>query len=163
MLPDAHISHQTSQRLRVKIPSKKGEVAYFLSLEDQLSKCPGVENLVANPLTGSLLITHATDIKRIAEYAEANNLFQLGRLSPSPINLSEAISGKLKDLEQQMKQATGGTIDFPGLVFLGLISAGLFQLIRGNLTPIPWYTAFWYGFSVYEFFKHKSSKDKKVE
>lgn len=163
MLPHAQVSHITSERLRVKIPSKKGDIAYFSSLKDQFSKYSGIETVEVNSVTGSVLFIHAMDIKAMADYAEENGLFKLGNLGPPSTSLSWAISESLKESDRRMKHFSGGTLDFPGLVFLGLIGAGLYQAIRGNFTPIPWYTAFWYGFGVYEFFKYRSNKNDKEE
>ncbi|HWP49555.1 MAG TPA: hypothetical protein VNM22_20520 [Candidatus Limnocylindrales bacterium] len=164
MLPDAYIVHSTTERLRIKIPSKRGDEVYFSSLKTLFSTYPGIKKLEVNPLTGSILFVHTGDTrdwKALAAYAQKNNLFQLGDLNPQSENLSWTISRQLQELENRMKEFTRGTLDFPGLVFLGLVSAGLFQILRGNLAPIPWYTAFWYGFSVYEFFKFKSDKNRK--
>lgn len=163
MLPDAYIVHSTTERLRIKIPSKKGDEAYFSSLKTLFSTYPGIEKLEVNPLTGSVLFVQTgnpPDRKVLAEYAQKNNLFRLGDLIPRSVNLSWTISNQLQELENRMRDFTRGTLDFPGLVFLGLVSAGLFQILRGNLAPIPWYTAFWYGFSVYEFFKFKKEEQK---
>jgi hypothetical protein len=166
MLPHAYIVHYTAERLRIKIPVKKGDEAYFSSLKNSFSTYPGIERLEVNPRTGSLLFIHPTglmDRKALGEYAEKNNLFQLRESNSQPTKLSWTIWGQLQDLENRLKEFTQGTLDFPGLAFLGLVSAGLFQILRGNLAPIPWYTAFWYGFSVYEFFKFKSNNQGKGE
>ncbi len=41
MMLDAHVSHGMARSLRIKIPSKKGEVSYFSTLRERFSGRPG--------------------------------------------------------------------------------------------------------------------------
>jgi len=56
MLTEAFISHSTSERLRVKVPGKKGDASYFSALASRFSGLPGVRHVEANPITGSVLL-----------------------------------------------------------------------------------------------------------
>ena len=56
MLTEAFISHNTSERLRVKVPGKKGDASYFSALASRFSGLPGVRHVEANPITGSVLL-----------------------------------------------------------------------------------------------------------
>ncbi|HXX58012.1 MAG TPA: hypothetical protein VEI96_08445 [Thermodesulfovibrionales bacterium] len=150
MLPDAYISHQTPERLRIKIPSRKRDQAYLTRMKELLSALEGIEAVECNPLTGSLLLTHKVVKKeRIAEYAAVNSLFRINGLNASPVGLQRRISGTFKGMDSQLKTFTGGEIDIGGLAFLVLLGAGIYQMSMGNVTALPWYGAFWYAFNIF--------------
>jgi hypothetical protein len=149
MLPHAYISHRTTGRLRVKIPSRKGNREYLLSLKERFSGLEGIETLEINPLTGSVLIVHSSDLRTIAEYAMANNLFLLKGLDSSPAGLQQRVSKAFKSINGQLKTATSGEIDIGGLAFLALLGFGVYQISMGNLTALPWYAAFWYALNIF--------------
>ncbi len=75
MIPDAHVSHGMARRLRIKIPSKKGDVSYFSTLRERLASCPGIEEIRVNPQTGSALISYECDRKALVEFARENGCF----------------------------------------------------------------------------------------
>lgn len=151
MLPEAYVGHMTTERLRIKIPSKKGDKAYFLSLKDKLSqfsKLPGIQKIEVNPLTGSILVLHALDIKNleintIAQYTEINGLFRLklpaSGQTPTSLKLGETFS----HMNTKVKSFTGGEIDISTLAILGFLGVAIFQMKRGHVM-IPGITALWY-------------------
>jgi hypothetical protein len=51
-------------------------------------------------------------------------------------------------LDRSLRAVTGGKIDIPSGVFLALLGSGLYQLVRGQISAPPWYTAFWYAFGL---------------
>jgi Heavy metal associated domain 2 len=152
-IPHAYISHQGPGRLRVKIPSKKGDSVYFSELKKLLTQCKGVTEYETNPVTGSVLFVHGVDIKAVMEFAEGNHLFKLGE-GGSP-SYSYEITESFKNLNKHLKGITGGEMDIPGLAFLSLVGFGIYQIGRGNLMAIPWYTAFWYALNI--FLKNRKS------
>ena len=153
MIPDAYLSHQTSERLRVKIPSKKGDSAYFLSLKQQASKYNAIEAIEVNPLTASVLFIHNLNKEAIAGFAEENKLFRLvekpKESSGDSTSLSKQISEVFKNLNKEVSGFTGRELDIPTLAFLGLLALGIFQISRGNFTAPAWYTAFWYALNIF--------------
>jgi len=149
MLPEAYISHQTPERLRIKIPSKKGDERYLTHLKELFSALEGIEAVESNSVTGSILFLHKASGERIAEYGLANNLFRLKGLNASPARLQQRISGTFKGADNRLKAFTGGEIDMGGLAFLILLGAGIYQLSVGNVAALPWYGAFWYAFNIF--------------
>lgn len=148
-VPEAHVSHWTAERLRVKIPSKRGKLSYFLSLKERLSKCHCIEKFDVNVLTGSVLFTRKVDVEAIADYAETNNLFRLVRPNPYQTTLSRKISDAFKDLNRKVADSTRGDIDVADMAFLTLFGLGIFQISRGNFLAPAWYTAFWYALNIF--------------
>ncbi|MCU0833636.1 MAG: hypothetical protein MUC77_04245 [Chromatiaceae bacterium] len=54
--PRARIAHQTERRLRLRIDERRRDLVYFLGLYEYLRRLPGVEEVQADPLTGSALL-----------------------------------------------------------------------------------------------------------
>ena len=58
VIDHAHIVHRTATRLRIRVPARRLDHAYFGELQAKLVGCTGVRSVEANPLTGSVLIEH---------------------------------------------------------------------------------------------------------
>ncbi len=158
-IPDALCSHKSSGRTRLKIPSKKGDAAYFMALRDELSKCSCIEKIEANPLTGSALFIHRGDFKAVAGHAEANNIFRLKEFEVNSTDLHRTVSATFKGINNRIKSSTGGGLDMGALAFLSLLGAGIYQISRGSFAAPAWYTAFWYAMNIFL----KSRPDKGAE
>ena len=148
MLPEAYVIHQTPNRLRIKIPSKKGDVSFFSFLKDHLARYPGIEEVHVNPLTGSLLLLHRLEPALIAELQASNPLFQFQLSRRNHATLHEKIADSFSCLNDHLKVSTGGEVDIPSLALLGLLGMGLYELCMGNFLIPAWYTAFWYASSI---------------
>jgi hypothetical protein len=138
-----------ARRLRIKIPSKKGDVSYFSALRERLSACPGVGEIRVNPQTGSALISYECDRKALVEFAGEKNLFLLRRSTPRRKTLFGNVAGTFQGYNQDLKKLTGGEVDIPSLIFLSLLISGIWQSARGNLAMPAWYTAFYYALGVF--------------
>ncbi|MBI5251744.1 MAG: hypothetical protein HY912_19805 [Desulfomonile tiedjei] len=149
MIPEAHVFHEMSGRLRLKIPSQKGDAAYFSALRERLFECPRVEEVCVNPQTASALILHNCDAKTIFQYAKKNELFMRRR----PARARKALFGTVADVfhsyNRSIRNLTGGEVDIPSLAFLTLVVSGIYQIARGNLVMPAWYTAFYYALGVF--------------
>jgi hypothetical protein len=149
MVPDARVVHATIRRLRVRIPSKKGDGSYFSLIKESLADCPGIETVEVNPLTGSALLIHDTDAATIADYAARNDLFRFTPWKGSSRTLFQSVEEGLGKLNKRLKRVSGGEFDIPSLFFVILLISGMFQIARGNLGAPAWYTAFWYAFGIF--------------
>src|SRR5262245_29288629 len=85
MLPRATLEHATPGRLRMKVAALRGDAPYFRSVIEKLSGQPGIAALRANPLTGSILINHDTDVPSICRIAADRGLFELDEKPARPI------------------------------------------------------------------------------
>jgi hypothetical protein len=149
MIPEAHVSHRMTRRLRIKIPSKKGDVSYFSTLREQLSALPGVEEITVNPQIGSALILYTGKTQNLVKLAEKNGLFQLKRVGRARPTLFDRVADTFKTYNTNLKQVTDGEVDVPTLVFLSLLVSGIWQIARGSVAMPAWYTAFYYALGVF--------------
>jgi hypothetical protein len=149
MIPDAHVYHRMPQRLRIKIPSKKGDVTYFAHLAEKIVACPGVRNARGNPKTASLLIQFECDLADLAVYAQTHRLFSLRHAEPHRRTLFGSVARSFDSYNRDLLKWTGGEFDIPSLVFVSLVISGLIQLYRGSVAMPAWYTAFYYALGVF--------------
>lgn len=155
-IPVARYSYRSAGRTRVKIPSKKGDTAYFMALREELSKCSCIEKIEVNPLTGSALFIHKGDFKVVLENAEATNIFKIRDVDVAT-DLYQTVSVTFKDINSRIKGATEGNLDIGALAFLSLLGVGIYQISRGNFAVPAWYTAFWYALNI--FLKSRPDKE----
>jgi hypothetical protein len=148
-LPRASLCHQSADRLRVKVASRKGDAGYFTNVVKSLSGLRTFKDLTANPLTGSVVFIGANlDADEIAAYASANKLFHLTTAKPASLPLMHSIVQPVASIDRSLRTISGGKLDLPSGIFLALLGSGIYQLVRGRFSAPPWYTAFWYAFGL---------------
>ena len=149
-LPAAHIGHRTSERVRIRIPSRKGDEAYFSTVQKSFLEDGMLKSVEVNPATASVLLKGpTTDLENIISIGEKKTLFKLEDAAPKVEPLFKRIAEPIQNLGQTIDRFSGGELDLAGVIFLGLIGWGVTQLARGNFAAPPWYTAFWYALGIF--------------
>jgi hypothetical protein len=146
--PAAYITHRTGQRLRIRIPAKKGDSEYFSRIHSGLMQLGSVDRVEVNPLTGSVLIVASAGLEKVYDVFLAREWFTLSQSSAAPRPLSRKLIRGFQALDSQIEQLTGGELDIPSIALVGLIFSGFFQISIGNFSAPAWYTAFWYAASI---------------
>jgi hypothetical protein len=159
MFPEAFIAHQIHNRIRLKIPVCKGDASFFDKLCEKLVGLKKFEQVESNLTTGSvLLVKEGINVHELAHFAAEKKLFHLISEENKPVPLTEKVIGPMTALSRQIRDFTGGELDLPGTIFIGLLIFGLCELARGNFKVPPWYTAFWYSFGIFS----KSMIDRSI-
>jgi len=148
MPPEAHIVHRTPQRLRIRIPSKRGDSDYFAGLQSVLLEAGGAEWVEVNPLTASVLIVSSAGVDASAESGAAGGWYVLRREPTAVRPLSMQVVQGFRAVDARIEEMTGGELDIPSLALLGLVITGIYQISIGNFVAPAWYTAFWYAASI---------------
>ncbi len=149
MIPLARIAHQMSDRVRFRIPSRRGDTDYFQETARRIAEAIEPDRVEANPATGSLLVLdRRLDLGALLLTAQDNGLFRVNGAADS-VSLAHLVVSPIKSVSDRLRQATLGQIDLPNLAFFALVGIGTYQLIRGGLRSPPWYTAFWYAMGIY--------------
>jgi hypothetical protein len=147
MSTEAFISHRTPERLRIKIPGKKGDASWFSALVGRLSGLQGIRHVDASPLTGSvLLLIEPGQAVELESISGGMLSLRSGTIPQGSIRQKAAFG--LREFDRKVKGFTGGELDIPSLVFAGLVAMGIYQLSIGNITAPAWYVAFWYASSI---------------
>lgn len=144
----AVIVHATRGRARLRLPSAKGDAAFFRRLEEELRKCAGVTDVKVNARTGSVLVRHGGDLDVVARHARAQGLFELREQDEQAPRTDEARGGlsrharTLEDIEKAIRDAdaslrrrTHGAVDLQALAFGALLGGSAYQLVRGKFLP----------------------------
>jgi hypothetical protein len=150
-LPEARVCHFTSNRVRLRIPERRHDRAFFEAVQRQLSQWQGVDRVEVNPATASVLIHYSDGPAFLAEHYAQNNLFAVGDIPPdqsapetSPaISIAQRTRGGVDAFDRAVQRLSGGQADLRSLVMLGLLGTGVVQLLRGNVA-VPAITLFWY-------------------
>src|SRR5258707_14757814 len=147
-LPAGRVCHLTTGRLRVKIPEKRRDEAFFTNLAQRLASWDSIEKVEVNPLTASVLV-HFSDLGALfAESAMRNDLFtvdfdQLEAEDGKPRQaLTEWAKQGWADADKALRRWSGGNADIRSTAFLALVLGGILQLFRGQIAP-PAATLLW--------------------
>jgi hypothetical protein len=148
MHPVAHVYHTIPRRLRVRIPSKRGDKAYFTDITDKLRTLHGVEEAKAAPHTGSIVITYHGGLDALERQVHEEGLFTLKHPPAPQRTLFQNVASVFRSYNKELLTLTSGQIDVPSLVFVSLVTSGIWQLARGNVVLPAWYVAFYYALGV---------------
>ncbi len=144
----ADVVHRTSTRVRVKLRDKVRDPVFYEQVAHSIAGVEGVESVQANPLTGSLLFKGTDlDAHRIAAALVQQTPLRF-EAAPALHPVQRAVH-PFVTLSHKLKGMTGGEVGLTEAGFLALLAVGVFQILRGNITAPPWYTAFWYAFGVF--------------
>jgi hypothetical protein len=150
-LPQARITHATPNRVRLKVPARRYDEAFFRTVEQRLKGWRNVERVEVNPLTASVLIHFSDPAALMVEAMTGNDLFQIilpqegGDLSGQPLlaRLQETVTAA----DGSLRHWTGGALDLRTAIFAALFVGGLQQLVQGNVAA-PAATLLWYAATV---------------
>ena len=146
-LPAGRISHFTARRLRIRVPEKRRDTAFFDAVSERLASWESVERVETNPLTASVLIYFSDPERLFLETVAKNDLFEIDldsalRPSAEPVVTRSAVQS-FDTADHALRRWTQNLIDIRSALFLLLLTGGLLQLMRRQLdTPAP--TLLWY-------------------
>jgi hypothetical protein len=132
-LPRAYIEHQLPGRIRLRVPSKRGDTAFFAAVAQELSRAPQQYRVRTTARTGSILIEHTTRIDPAAASASAANLFDVAPAESPTVQ------------PQPRPRRAGRAIPPMSVTAAGLAGLGLYQLTRGNRLASA-VESFWQGY-----------------
>ncbi|MEW6519784.1 MAG: HMA2 domain-containing protein [Thermodesulfobacteriota bacterium] len=145
--PDARIVHALPGRVRFRVPGKKGDRYYFEELVAAISSCSGLEKLVINPATASVLIHYdAGHTGELNGFLEKNNFFQVADRPQQATPASGKKAGQPERSSARKKPETPPELS--RMIGMGLIGWSCYQLMAGGFMSPPWHAALWYGYSL---------------
>ncbi|WP_375777362.1 HMA2 domain-containing protein [Bradyrhizobium sp. ma5] len=151
------IAHQVPGRIRMKVPSAKENPELLEQIKQTFSVIPGIEDVIVNPATGSIVLHYDTD--RHDEFHGKLEHHTGGHYKP-PANEIDALATKIeqeaeylaehshtarvvvdffKDLDNGIKVATGNVVDLKILLATGIAGFTIFEVGANAATPV-WVT-----------------------
>jgi hypothetical protein len=132
MIPVACVEHQLPGRVRLRVPSKRGDVSFFERAVRELSRHPAIWELAASPLTGSITVQYSEPLQAIMELAASLTLFETG--VPKPAG------------ESKRPEGTSASAGLVSGIAAGLSGLSLYQAAQGNVVGNA-AESFWLSFS----------------
>ena len=129
--PEAHISHSAAGRLRIMVPGRRGDTGYFAQAEKRFAECPGVRRVAVNPLTGSILIEHATDTAAIVDFAETGDVLSL-KPEREAVSLAASLQETAAEVDRRLRRAAGDALDLWSATSLIFFALACIQVLRGQ-------------------------------
>src|SRR5580704_5883638 len=161
------IEHQVPGRVRMKIPAGKGNPELLKQISDVFAVIPGIEGIVVNPATGSVVLNYDTDRHdefhgALREHHDAHNAMhgganglmhgadtELDKLTNSieaeaeflaqHSHSARAVVDFVKMLDHEVKRATNNSIDLKIVFAVGIIGLTVFEVGATAATPV-WVT-----------------------
>lgn len=119
-LPLARVAHSIPHRLRVHVPSRKRDRAYFDQAAERLRAQPSIRAVRVSPRTGSIMIEHDGHARNVARLARELEVFDLPEAAAAQM-LAARLAGRVVGVEPT------------SLISASLAGMGMYQAIRGNL------------------------------
>jgi hypothetical protein len=158
------IAHALPGRVRLKVAKVKGNPGLARKAQEKLAAVPGIQQVEANPLTGSVLVLFdlatlaAESLEPLAEVLaefspEITALSLMSWLTSmaadpdSGANPGGSLIAGVQALNAEVGRITGG-LDLKLLLPLALLFFGVRGLLAAEKTTFPaWHDYFWFGFS----------------
>jgi Heavy metal associated domain 2 len=157
------VAHQVPGRVRMKIPSAKGNPELLEEMKQTLSVIPGIEEVIINPATGSLVLHYDTD--QHDEFHGHLVHHTGGQHQPPPTNEIDALASKIqqeaeflaenshtarvvvdffKHVDAQIKTGSHNTVDLKIVLAVGIASITILEVGANAATPV-WVTLAMFG------------------
>jgi hypothetical protein len=145
--PAAYIAHFTPGRVRLRIPTRRRDPAFFAEVKTAVEAWPGIQEVRTNPRTASVLVFFSDPATTLA-HAQNCDLFEIHEPEPTASNgsavpIAERAQETARGLSGWLQQITGGRTDLRSLLLLALVGAAGYEMYRGNIrapaTSLLWY------------------------
>jgi cation transport ATPase len=162
------IAHQVPGRIRMKIPSAKGNAELLEEIRKTFSAVPGIEEVQVNPDTGSVVLRYDTDrhddfhasfAHRLKEHhaephrarpptneidALASTIEQEANFLAEHSDTAKAVVDFCRHWDKEIKLASGNMFDFKMVLCVGLVGFMIFEVGAAAATPV-WVTLTLFG------------------
>jgi cation transport ATPase len=163
------IAHQVPGRIRMKIPSAKGNPEQLEAYKQTLSLIPGIEQVEVNPDTGSIVLKYDPDQhdefhSGFHHHCSQHHAHGAAHHRP-PTNEIDALANKIeqeaeflaehseaarvvvdfcKRTDREIKLATGNVLDLKMVLAIGVVGFTIFEVGATAATPV-WVTLTLFG------------------
>jgi len=135
MAPRARIVHRLPGRLRLKVPEKRRDTAWFTEIVGRLEQVSGVEQVEISPLSGSMLIRYDPN-EPLEQRLRQNGLIQIENPAAPSSPVVDTLADVISRSDQALERRTGGKASLRTLLILVLVALAIVQTLRGRiLTP----------------------------
>lgn len=161
-----HIAHQVPGRIRMKFPAAKGNPEKLEELKSIFGQIPGIEDVVVNPHTGSIVLKYDTE-----QHDEFHACFHHHYKQHAPVehrppsNEIDALASKIeqeaeflaehseaaravvdfcKRCDREIRLASSNTLDLKMVLAVGMVGFAVLEIGATAATPV-WVTLTLFG------------------
>lgn len=164
------VAHAMPGRVRLKVAYLRHDAAFANELRQKLAALPGVQEVELRPRTGSVVILYDTVVfgagdalqsllepltslfpGLVAEDANAFvTLAATGTATAGMPSVGESVRAFFAGINDNLRHATGGSVDLNMLLPLTLFALGVRSLVKSHkLTSPTWYDFLWFALGTY--------------
>jgi len=153
------VAHQVPGRVRMKVPSAKGNPDLLKQIADTFAVIPGIERITVNPATGSVVMHYDIDQHhefhgRLQDHVTpesgyrpprteidefANKIEQEAEFLARHSDSARAIVDAFKAVDREIRIATDNNVDLKIVLALGIIGVTVLEVGAAAATPV-WVT-----------------------
>jgi len=137
---EAVIAHQVPGRIRIRIPTMRGQAHDLTELAGQLGNIAGVAAVKLNSATGSIVLQFSGNADSILE--------SMRELGLNPVLKQDIDQAVRNSGIRPFRLVSGREINPMFMVGSALAIVGLVQTFRGKIV-VPSVTAFWYALEAF--------------
>lgn len=159
--PQAYVAHQVRGRVRMKIPSAKGNPELLRQISETFASVPGIEQITINPATGSMVVLYDADQhdefhsrlqqhyhRAASDYCAApkteideltNKIEAEAEFLSQHSDSARAIVDFFKSVDREIKVATNNTVDLKIVFAAAIIGFTVIEVGATAATPV-WVT-----------------------
>jgi hypothetical protein len=142
MAPNGYAVHRTRQRLRLRVPDKRGDSQWFVEAAEVLERLAGVDRVEAAPLSASLIL-YCDTTDGLDERLGHAGVLAFQKRAPAKPTAAQRTQGGVSWFERALYDSSQGRVDLRSLVFLLMLGLAGVQVIRGQVL-VPAISLFWY-------------------
>ena len=143
----AFVVHAITGRVRLKVPDRRDDTAFFTEVAQRLSQCGNVTAVAVNAITASVLVRYTGPIMALIGQAHEAGLAQLVDIEmqpPKPQALSSRLLHRVRGIDRTIRITSRGELDGSSAIVVFLLIAAGVQLLRGQVLgaiPLLWYAS----------------------
>ena len=139
----ALVVHQTRDRIRLRLPDRRRDVAFFLDLYEDLREIPGVTDVVINPLTASVLLNFSVESARTV-VVSLKHIGLLPREKKEEHPSTRPVLGRFESFFAHHRSAA---TDVRTVLLTLMIGIAIHQASKGKLLA-PALSVLWYAYDM---------------
>lgn len=157
----AEIVHRMPGRIRLRVPERRGDEAYFSALSEQISRLDGISHAKANPRTGSIVIEFFDDERSMMQELQNQGLSIEQRVISPPRKNDQSRPFSTSDDDVEPFHIVSNR-DINPMFMLGtlLAAVGIVQTFRGKIL-VPSLSVLWYAMEAFQ--RSKISPTKTID
>jgi Heavy metal associated domain 2 len=178
------IAHQVPGRIRLKVPSAKGNPELLAEIEKSFGAIPGIEEVMINPVSGSVVLRydveehddfHSRFTRHFNEHhadhtsayhrppsteidALANTIEEEADFLAERSHTVKAVVDFCRHCDRQIKVGSGNTFDLKMALCVGIVGVMIFEIGAAAATPV-WVTLSLFGLNHFVEMQSEAAKN----